>query len=244
MICPQCGSEQADGKLECARCGIIFAKYRPRKLKPIGQVTVDESETETGVWPMIREILLKIESEVNVFYFAGRVMVFALIAVLGIKYVLAGWEGNHAGRVFLHNVNLPFHEAGHLLFGLFGRFITVLGGSLGQLLIPLVCMLTLLIKTRDPFGASVAFWWLGQNFLDLAPYIGDARALKLTLLGGITGQEAVDYHDWEFLLRTLGLLKWDHTLAWLSHGFGSLCILIALAWGGYLLYCQYGRIVR
>lgn len=205
---------------------------------------MEESEVPSGAWPMIRELLLTVEPEVNLFYFAGRVLVFVFLMVLGIKYALAGWESNAAGRAFLHNVNLPFHEAGHLFFRLFGRFLTVLGGTLGQLLIPLVCMLTLLIKTRDPFGASVGFWWLGQNFLDIAPYIGDARALKLTLLGGITGRDAVDYHDWEFLLRKLGLLKWDHALAWFAHGAGTLCILTALTWGGYILYHQYGRIPR
>ena len=33
----------------------------------------------------------------------------------------------------------------------------------------------LLLQSRDAFGASVAGWWLGQNFLDIAPYIGDAN---------------------------------------------------------------------
>lgn len=115
----------------------------------------------------------------------------------------------------------------------------MLGGSLGQLLMPFICLIVFLVKSRDPFGASVALWWLGQNFIDLAPYINDARALNLTLLGGITGRDAANYHDWEFILRKLGLLSWDHGLAKFSHFTGSLFILIAFAWGGYLLYRQY-----
>jgi len=37
---------------------------------------------------------------------------------------------------FMHLVNLPFHEAGHIIFKAFGRFIIFLGGCLGQLLMP------------------------------------------------------------------------------------------------------------
>ena len=48
--------------------------------------------------------------------------------------------------------------------------MTALGGTLGQLLVPLICMLTLLLKARDPFGAAVCFWWFGENFLDIASY--------------------------------------------------------------------------
>ena len=59
---------------------------------------------------------------------------------------------------------------------------------------PFVCLVTFVLKTRDPFGASVALWWSAENFMDVAPYINDARAMELILLGGFTGQE-VDAHD-------------------------------------------------
>jgi hypothetical protein len=36
---------------------------------------------------------------------------------------------------FLDRVDLVFHEAGHLIFGFFGEFIGILGGSLMQVLI-------------------------------------------------------------------------------------------------------------
>jgi|GEM_PF-4136139 len=38
----------------------------------------------------------------------------------------------------LHQTNLAFHETGHIIFGIFGRVISILGGSLGQLMIPLL----------------------------------------------------------------------------------------------------------
>ena len=138
-----------------------------------------------------------------------------------------------------HNVDLPIHEAGHIIFGFLGEFIQYLGGSLMQLLMPLVVLFAFLIKNRDAFGASLALWWFGQNFLDLSPYINDARDQVIILLGGVTGQEAPGYHDWNYLLGRLGWLRYDHLLARLSHNAGGIIILTALIWGGYILYRQF-----
>src|SRR5438309_8047992 len=56
------------------------------------------------------------------------------------------------GSNFLHLVLLPFHEAGHVIFRPFGTFIMILGGSLGQLLMPIVAGVALLVQRRDAFG--------------------------------------------------------------------------------------------
>ena len=74
---------------------------------------------------------------------------------------------------------------------------------------------------------------------ELAPYINDARAQRMILLGGVTGRDVPGYHDWNSLLSQLGLLTWDHTLARLAHLSGSVLIVIALIWGAYLLHVQY-----
>jgi hypothetical protein len=141
-----------------------------------------------------------------------------------------------AGDSLLHYVNLPFHEAGHIAFGIFGKFVGSLGGTLGQLLVPLVCAMVLLFKNKDPFAASVGFWWLGENFLDIAPYINDARAGVLPLLGGNTGQTApYGFHDWQYLLNETSLLEYDHTIAFASHFVGALIMFTSLAWALLLL---------
>src|SRR5258706_7526901 len=75
------------------------------------------------------------------------------------------------GSSFLHLINLPFHEAGHVIFAPFGHYIMVAGGSLMQLLVPLICAGALLFQNRDQFGAALCVWWFGENLLDLAPYI-------------------------------------------------------------------------
>jgi len=46
------------------------------------------------------------------------------------------------------------------------------------------------------------------------------------------------YHDWEFILRKLGLLEYDHALALAAQATGILLMLCTFAWGGFLLYRQ------
>ena len=114
----------------------------------------------------------------------------------------------------------------------------VLGGTLGQVAVPAVCLVAFLMRA-EPFGASCCLWWTGQNLIDVAPYVYDARAEELTLLGGITGQDAPDFHDWHNILGRLGLLPWDHTIAYTSKWIGASLIILSLLRGGWALFCQY-----
>jgi hypothetical protein len=170
---------------------------------------------------------------------AGRAAVWVGLAVWTAMFASHAVASNYAGESFLHLVNLVFHEAGHVVFAPFGQFLMVAGGSLLQVLVPLSCVAAFL-RARDPFGATVGLWWAGQNLLDLAPYINDARALRLVLLGGRTGAE-VEGHDWEYLLGALGWLHHDHALARAAHGLGLTVMAVALAWGLALLWGQWRR---
>jgi hypothetical protein len=148
-------------------------------------------------------------------------------------------ESNYAGTSFMHLVNLPFHEAGHIFFRPFGEFVTSLGGTLGQLVMPLICGAVLLVKTRDPFGSAVTLWWFGQNFFDIAPYVNDARSLSLPLVGGNFGHSSpYGFHDWEYLLTESGLLAYDHLIARLCLIAGTVIFLVSFAWAGILLFKQ------
>jgi hypothetical protein len=104
---------------------------------------------------------------------------------------------------------------------------------------PLICLGTFLVKMRNPFGAAVCLWWVGQSFMDIAPYVADARAMRLILLGGITGHEADGYHDWNYILGRLDWLEHDLLLADLAHNAGRACMLLFIVWGGVLLVRQY-----
>jgi hypothetical protein len=242
MQCPKCGFEQKDGRAECGKCGLIFRKYQ-KKAEALRPVPNDPGSIEPvphGAGPFLKQLFFEVAPETNPLYFYGRALLGLVLLLWGGIFIFSSMGGGRAMNSLWHLVNLPFHEAGHIFFGLFGRFMTALGGSLFQLLMPVICAAVLLVKTRDPFGAAVCLWWLGENFMDLAPYINDARALQLPLLGGNTGASApYGFHDWEFILTETGLLRFDHTLAQLSIALGIFSMLLALAWGGYLLFKQH-----
>jgi hypothetical protein len=168
---------------------------------------------------------------------AGGALLWLILAWLTLRFATHSIASNYAGESFLHVISLVFHEAGHVLFGFFPRFVMVLGGSATQLLVPLVCLVAFW-RRGDRFGAAVGTWWVGQNLVDLAPYIDDARALQLVLLGGRTGAE-VEGHDWEYLLGVLRLMTWDHALARLAHVAGLLVMTAALAWAARELMRRY-----
>jgi hypothetical protein len=134
---------------------------------------------------------------------------------------------------FLHLPDLVFHEAGHIIFSPFGRFMTVLGGSLLQFLVPVIVTVAF-VRQEEWFGAAIGAWWAGQNLVDLAPYIADARALRLVLLGGRTGAE-VEGHDWEYLLNTLGVSHYAHPIGYTTHAIGVLIMVAALLYAGRLI---------
>lgn len=188
---------------------------------------------------MLSERLLTEGRTTNRLTWVGRAALLVVLVTWGWSLMTASIASNAAGASFLHLVNLPFHEAGHVIFSPLGRFMGVLGGTLGQLLIPALCLGTFLLRSHNPFGAAVALWWLGENFLDIAPYINDARTLDLVLLGGVTGKQVEDYHDWEYLLGTMGWLPYDQALARGAHALGAILMALSCLWGGALLLRQW-----
>ncbi len=242
MLCPKCGFEHPEQDFECLKCGVIFNKHlKINEIKPaLPSADCQAIAKSNPSWVFIRDLFFYVKPEANPLIFGGRVLVFILIFVWGLKFILTPFEANTAMDSFWHLVNLPFHEAGHLFFRFFGKFMATLGGSLGQLLMPLACLMVFLLKTRDTFAAAFALWWFGESFMDLAPYINDARSLTLPLLGGNTGRTSpYGFHDWEFILKELGLAKYDHVLAHTADKLGLFLMTCALVWGGYLLYKQY-----
>jgi hypothetical protein len=198
-----------------------------------------------GLAEILKELLFHVRPETNLWLFGGRVLFFLVIFFWGLKFIFMPMKSTYVFDSIWHMINLPFHEFGHILFRPFGRLMTSLGGSITQVLIPVMCLAVFLIKTRDTFAAAFALWWTGQNFMDLAPYINDARSLTLPLLGGNTGRTSpYGFHDWEFILRETGLVRYDHLLANLSNKLGSLMMICAFAWGGYILFKQYKNLKK
>ena len=119
------------------------------------------------------------------------------VCVLFFWFYVLNDEDGYLG--ILDNFNLLIHEAGHLIFLPFGHTLHFLGGSLLQCLIPAAFVISFW-RTRQPAGVAFSGLWLGQNFLNVARYISDARDMALPLLGD-------GLHDWNTLLAGTFLLR-------------------------------------
>lgn len=123
---------------------------------------------------------------------------------------------------FVHLVDLVFHEAGHVIFGFFGRFLGALGGSLNQILIPALCTGSFLYHRRWA-AAAVTLFWTGENLIDVSIYAADGRDMKLPLLAeGLT-------HDWNWILSELSLRNQAEPIGRALFALGVLVLLAALA---------------
>lgn len=246
LKCPKCGhprSPNASERIECAACGLVFAKWVQQMT---GQAPVRSPRTEaspeeeaSGRW---KEILFPEVGRVDPVVFYGRCALYVIFVIWGLYFISLDLRTNEIGSSFMHRVNLVFHEAGHVIFMPFGHFMMVLGGTLGQLLMPAIAGGVLLWKNRDAFGASLALWWLGQSLMDCAPYINDARDLQLMLLGGGTGQDRPGMHDWENILLDLGMIQHERKIALAADRIGELLLLLGLAWGASVLWMQYAAL--
>ena len=240
-LCPNCAALRGAGS-ECPRCGIVYAKWRARV--DVQTLEPPAEEPEASLPARVVALFLTVKPRISQLELTGHAIAYAIFFLWGWRFIFMDYRDNAIAGSFMHNVNLVFHEAGHVLFRPFGEFMTVLGGSLGQLLVPLVVAAALLVKNRDPFGASLGVWWLGQSFKDLAPYIYDASRLVMPLLGGVTGADVPGYHDWNNILRRLDLLWADHVVARWSNRIGTALMLTFMVWGGYALYREYRNLDR
>lgn len=141
------------------------------------------------------------------------------VAAFGVLVIVLGNSGDYWIPI-LDSVNLVFHEAGHPIFGLLDGRLGVYGGTLGQLLLPLLLAVSFR-RRREAVSTSLATIWLFQNFFNVARYMGDARSRVLPLIGGD--------HDWTEIFSRWQVLHLDTRIAGLVSLLGFLGVL--LAWG-------------
>ncbi|MFC5472679.1 hypothetical protein [Paraherbaspirillum soli] len=252
--CPKCSYQRqpTDSHIHegvCPVCGIAYQKFldRQRLLQQAGtaqemppsEPQMIEYEPQLPWFERLKARLLEVPERVEPLAFWARAVTLCGLALWGGHFVLAGIDWEVIGGSFLHNVILPFHEFGHVLFLPFGRFMTILGGSLFQVLMPLGLMAVFVMKQRDNFAASVTLWWSGQSFIDLSPYIADAVERSLPLVGG-GGEES---HDWGNLLTMMHGLPHTLAVARSSFAIGTLLMLLGLAWGATILRLQHEAMV-
>ena len=155
------------------------------------------------------------QSEHTVQYVKTLLAVAVWMYCMGIVFNPGEWH-------FIDNVNLIFHEAGHYVFFFLGEYVQVAGGSLMQLLIPLVVFFHL-YKTEQRYSAYLVLFWLGQSFINVSIYAGDAQKMELPLLGG-----SAVIHDWYYLLSHAGVLHLTPYIANTIFGVGFTFFFVAL----------------
>lgn len=120
------------------------------------------------------------------------------------------------------------HEIGHVICWPFGWTLHFLGGSIWQVLWWLLLAAYVHIWYRRITGALVFMAVVGHSFINMWPYIADARARELPLLFGMDSS----HHDWWNLLGKYDLLAYDQTLGRLAAGTGAVilagCVLLGL----------------
>lgn len=244
--CPKCGyarqTKDAEPYVECPRCGIVFAKYskyHSDQAVPAASMTQAADGKEDGGYRRLMARIWVLPARPEQTMLLLQALLLGVLVIWGIRLITYRWQFAEINSSVLHLVNLPFHEFGHVLFRPFGQWLMFLGGSLFQCVFPLIPCAVFLFRQGDPYAASFCLWWCGENFLDVAPYIGDARLMALPLTGewndDVAGLHALR-HDWHNILQPLGLLPDDLRIAACVHGLGAGLMILAWAWAARWLW--------
>jgi hypothetical protein len=127
---------------------------------------------------------------------------------------------------FTHLMLLYIHEAGHLFFSVFGKTVSILGGSLNQVLAP---VLWYIVARREGSSLSnVALFFTGVSIVDVSVYVKDAAVLQLPLIGGLSKA----HHDWRNLLNGWEMIDeaflLGEILFWMGMLFGAAGIILGV----------------
>lgn len=232
--CEACFDPPREEVSECPHCGIWFHKFGVGRSSAAPKVGAAATSGVPSA-PMAGD-LLATPDPISVF---GRLIGLMLVAVWGWHLAALDFRDGEISTSFMHSILLPIHEAGHVFMMPFGEFMTILGGSLFQVALPLAIGLAFVLRQRDFFGATICIWWAGASLIDLAPYIWDSLHPQLILLGGRTGEDGP--HDWIYLLQHFGVLHRAHAFGVAVHRLGVLVMMGGVICGAGVLFRQWRR---
>ena len=101
---------------------------------------------------------------------------------------------DRSGFLIVNYVNMIIHEGGHFFFSWFGNTIMILGGTIGELLVPLLCAIYFFCQ-REPPASHSAPTGCSKIFPTSGTYMADARSAALPLVGS-------EESDWTFSLAS------------------------------------------
>jgi len=142
-------------------------------------------------------------------------------------FLLYAWR-EHGVNLFIDAVNMVTHEAGHPLFGYLGETLHLWGGTILQLFVPAALALSF-VRMRQLQGTTFCWFLFFENFLGIATYMADARALDLPLVSAEGGDGEIG-HDWNMIFSQLNLLPYDTRIAALVRALGWLGMIAVPLW--------------
>ena len=145
-----------------------------------------------------------------------------LLAVVVFAVACLSFHGLMGWIPILDSANLALHEAGHPLVGILSVRAAVYGGTLFQIIFPLAAAWHF-HRTYNAGGVAASTVWLGENLLNIARYMADARAQELPMVG--SGE-----HDWAEIFGRWGVLHLDGRVGGATRGLGIVLILSAVVW--------------
>lgn len=156
------------------------------------------------------------------------VLVYFLVTALGHLRDPEKWS-------LISGIILGTHELGHIVFAPFPEVWTVAGGTILQLLAPII-IAVLLARQKEPIGVAIAGCWLAISLANVAVYIADASKGELNLVSVGGGDDAI--HDWTYLLDHANLIRSDQVIASRVQNAGWIVLGLAFFYGFW--YCLQG----
>lgn len=155
---------------------------------------------------------------------AAPVTSLSLVAVAGFAATCLAFHvfGAQGWVPILDSANLALHEAGHPLTAILSHRAAVYGGTLFQLAFP-VAVAAHFYRRGHLAGAAAGAVWLGENLLNVARYMADARSQALPLVGG-------GDHDWAEIFGRWHILHLDTRVAGLTRFAAVLLMAAAIVW--------------
>ncbi len=167
---------------------------------------------------------------------AGQTWWYRAPVWLGLAWIFRRYQSEFQYASIFSGITLAFHEMGHAALVWFGNeLLTTAGGTLAQLLVPTGAAVYLLVKQRDPFGATFGAFWLGTALVDAGIYAADARAQALPLVSPFGPVDATS-HDWTVMLMRVGRLARDQAIGGALQDAGMATMALSLVAGAWLLW--------
>lgn len=158
--CPKCGFKNSPDKDDksCPQCGLVFDKWLKNKYKSkITSNTKPDKQYVAALVDTFKQQVFYIPANFSKPRFYLNLTIYIIFFVWGWSFILANHYSAELNNSFMHMINLIFHEAGHVIFRMFGNFMSILGGSLLKLLVPVIFLFSF-IKRKDTFAASIMLW--------------------------------------------------------------------------------------